>query len=93
MDLLYEIKIVLRIVDDAYDEEIRGLIDAARQDLYLSGISQNKTHDNNDPLVRRAIITYVKAHFGWNNPDAQRLSDAYSMIKTHLALSSEYRGD
>lgn len=43
-----------------------------------------------DPLIKRAIIVYVKANFGWNNPDAERLLQSFRMLETHLALSQEY---
>ncbi len=43
-----------------------------------------------DPLIKRAIIVYVKANFGWNNPDAEKLQQSYDMLKCHLALSQEY---
>ena len=43
-----------------------------------------------DPLIKRAIITYVKANFGWNNPDAEKLKQSYEMLKSHLSLSAEY---
>ena len=43
-----------------------------------------------DPLIKRAITIYVNAHFGWNNPDAERLQQSYDMLKCHLALSQEY---
>lgn len=43
-----------------------------------------------DPLIKRAIIVYVKANFGWNNPDAEKLQQSFRMLETHLALSQEY---
>lgn len=43
-----------------------------------------------DPLIKRAIIVYVKANFGWNNPDAEKLQQSFRMLETHLALSAEY---
>lgn len=46
-----------------------------------------------DPLIKRAIIIYVKANFGWNNPDAERLQQSYNMLKIHLALSQEYTSE
>ena len=46
--------------------------------------------DTTDPLVRRAITTYVKANFGWDNPDAERLQKAYDLLKMHLTLSTDY---
>lgn len=43
-----------------------------------------------DPLIKRAIVVYIKANFGWNNPDAEKLQQSYNMLKIHLALSQEY---
>ena len=58
-------KKALRITVDAYDDEIRELIDAAIADLKIVDISW--ASDVTDPLVRRAIITYVRVFFG--SPD------------------------
>ena len=43
-----------------------------------------------DALIKRAIIFYCKANFGYDNPDAQRFYDSYRMLETHLALSGDY---
>lgn len=43
-----------------------------------------------DPLIKRAIILYGKANYGWNNSDAERLQGAYVMLKQHLSLSADY---
>ena len=45
-----------------------------------------------DPLIKRAITTYCKAYFGYDNPEAERFEKAYNAIKLHLMLSSEYGG-
>lgn len=88
--MLEESKQALRIKTDAFDAEINGLISAAKSDLKLSGVSEQKLNDETDPLIKRAVILYVKANFGWNNPDAERLQHSYNMLKIHLALSQEY---
>jgi uncharacterized phage protein (predicted DNA packaging) len=90
--MLDYIKEVLRISaeNEVFDNEISDLLAAAEADLILSGILDTKAEDDTDPLIRRALSTYVKAHFGWNNPDADRLARAYDSIKSHLALSQEY---
>jgi len=90
---LVSIKAALRIgsATSAYDEEIEDLIDAAKADLALAGVLEDKL-DTTDPLIRRAIGVYCKAHFGWNNPDAERLQAAYELLKRHLSLSGDYRG-
>ena len=90
MPILDDIKIALRISNTAYDSEINDLVAAARADLKLSGILESKVNDDTDPLIKRAITVYVKAHFGWNNPDSEKLQQSYEMLKRHLSLSQEY---
>ena len=87
--MLDDVKTVLRISNNAYDAEIEDLIEAAKMDLILSGVHESKIVET-DPLIKRAIIVYCKANFGWNNPDAERLQHSYNMLKIHLALSQEY---
>ena len=91
MALLDDIKAVLRIgvAVTAFDTEITDLINAALTDLGLSGAVDEAIVDT-DPLIRRAVITYVKANFGWDNPDAERLQKAYDLLKGHLTLSTDY---
>jgi len=90
MALLDDVKLALRITSSAFDKEVEDLINAARQDLILSGVSQNKAQDENDPLIKRAITVYCKAHFGFDNPEAERFQQSYDMLKAHLTLSAEY---
>jgi uncharacterized phage protein (predicted DNA packaging) len=90
MSMLADVKIALRITNSAYDVEITDLIAAARQDLILSGVLPVKANSNTDALIKRAIVTYVKAHFGYDNPDAERLMMAYDRLKTHLTLAGDY---
>ncbi len=87
MSILDDVKVALRISNTAYDSEISDLINAAKSDLALSGVLKV---DDTDPLIKRALIVYCKANFGWNNPDAERLQQSYDMLKCHLALSQEY---
>jgi uncharacterized phage protein (predicted DNA packaging) len=88
--MLNDLKKVLRATEPAFDDEIKDLINASIQDLKLSGVLPAKADDDTDPLIRRAITTYVKAHFGWDNPDFEKLVEAYNMLKMHLTLSKEY---
>lgn len=90
MTLLDEARKELRITTTEFDSEIQDLIDAARKDLILAGVTPTKANDDTDPLIRRAIKTYCKANFGFDNPDADRLQKSYDMLKMHLALSVEY---
>ena len=89
MAILDDVKVALRIAatNTAFDGEVNDLISAATDDLALAGIISN---DNTDPLIKRAIITYCKAHYGYDNPDAERFLQSYLMLKMHLTLSTEY---
>lgn len=92
MALIDDVKILLRISNIAFDTEISDLISAAKEDLRISGVTSEKIDDDTDSLIRRAISTYVKANFGWDNPDAERLQQSFDMLKMHLTLSQEYIG-
>jgi uncharacterized phage protein (predicted DNA packaging) len=89
--MLSDIKLSLRITNSAYDLEITDLIEEARHDLMLSGVSSLKANDELDPMIKRAIKTYCKANFGFDNPDSERLNNAYLMLKHHLSLAGDYQ--
>lgn len=90
MAILDDVKAAVRIAatTTAFNSELNDLIAAAQADLALAGIVVT---DITDPLYKRAVVTYCKAYFGYDNPDADRLIQAYVMIKTHMSLSNEYR--
>jgi uncharacterized phage protein (predicted DNA packaging) len=88
--LLDDVKQVLRISHTALDTEVQDLIDAARLDLIQSGIAAEKANDDTDPLIKRAIMTYCKSSFGYDNPEADRFQQSYDMLKIHLALAGDY---
>ena len=90
MALIDDVKLALRITNSTFDREVEDLINAARRDLVLSGVLQTKANDENDPLIKRAITVYCKAHFGYDNPEAERFEESYNMLKAHLTLSAEY---
>jgi len=88
--MLEYVKTTLRIDGDDLDTEIQELIDAAKADLKLSGVHNDKVVDT-DPLIKRAIIVYCKAHFGYEDPKlTERFQQSYISLKHHLTLSAEY---
>jgi len=89
MDLLPYVKPALRITVDAFDIEIQDLIDAAMADLILAGVAADKAVGT-DPLIKRAVTTYCKANFGFDNPDADRLQMSFDLLKRHLTLAQDY---
>jgi hypothetical protein len=88
--LLDDVRDALRADGTDLDAEIADLIDAAKADLILSGVSAAKVVDT-DPLVKRAVIVYCKAHFGYEDPNlSDRFAESYESLKHHLTLSNEY---
>lgn len=85
-ELLKYCKLLLRqATTDAFDDEIKSLIDACLLDLNISGVGEVE-----DELIKRAVGIYVKAHFGSENPDRDGLIECYRSLKIHLALSQKY---
>lgn len=88
--MLNDVKNALRVSGDDSNTEVQDLIDAAKADLQLSGVHKDKVVDT-DPLIKRAVIIYCKAHFGYEDPKyAERFAESYTSLKQHLTLSQEY---
>jgi len=87
--MLAYIKEILRVASNEFDNEVQELIDSAKADLELSGVRAEMINDS-DPLIKRAIATYCKTHFGFDNKDHMLLLGAYNSLKTHLIVSIEY---
>ena len=103
--MLSETKMALRIKTDIYDGEIARLIEAAVGDLGIvdveaAGVSLTVTTtatgetvtDNStisDQLLIRAIITYVRLHFG-SPDDYDRLERSYNEQKAQLISCTGY---
>jgi uncharacterized phage protein (predicted DNA packaging) len=89
--MLNSVLIALRISHSQLNFEIEDLIAAARLDMIQSGIAALKANLDNDPLIKRAIITYCKAHFLADKDEADRFQKSYDLLKTHLALADDYK--
>lgn len=90
MALIDDVKDALRVSGDDLNTEVEGLIDGAKADLILSGVHKDKILDT-DPLIKRAVILYCKAQFGYDDPKiADRFQQSYTSLKQHLTLSAEY---
>ena len=89
--MLNDIKLALRISHNQLDSEISDIIEAARLDLSLSGVSLLKANGDNDPLIKRAIIVYVKANTETDDVKADRYQKSYDMLKNHLTLAGDYK--
>lgn len=91
--MLAEVKLALRISHNALDTDIADVIEEARQDLVLAGISAIKASDDEDVLIRRAIKTYAKSQLTADNATAERFQRSYDLLKNHLSLAGDYTSD
>lgn len=89
--LLDDVKTALRVSHNSLDSDISDLIEEARHDLMLSGVSSKKANDDIDPLIKRAIKTYCKAEFIADAREAERFKTSYNMLKNHLTLAGDYK--
>ena len=94
VEMLSSCRAALRIPADCavYDDEIVDLIDAARSAMVAGGVSPQKANSGDDGMIRLAIKVYVKAHFGMDNPDAERLAASFDSLLTTMRGSAEYGG-
>ena len=87
--LLDKVKLALRITTDAFDTEIRDLIEACMLDLGIAGVTME---DTTNKLLIRAICTYCKYHFGdaYDGAELDRLKASYDEQKAQMQMSTGY---
>ena len=83
--MLEKAKKALRLTTSAYDDELADLIQAALLDLGIAGVLTEEP----DELVQRAVLTYVRMHFG-KPDDYDRLKDSYDAQKGALQIATGY---
>lgn len=84
--MLNKVKLALRIGNNAYDAEITDLINACKKELELAGIASSNIQDT-DEMIIQTVISYCKAYFGYDNPDADRYIRSYESLKAFLCLN------
>ena len=97
--MLAKVKMAKRISTTVFDPELLDLIAAAIADLKLIGIEFDVTETKTqgvvtdytitDPLISRAITTYVVMNFG-SPDDYDRLKESYDEQKGQLRETSGY---
>jgi len=102
VSLLDDAKVNARVGHDATDSEICNEIAACVFDMANKGVSvawlgtdpfdPSFTYDDIDEsklpeMAKRAIFTYVKAQYGYDNDDAERLMKSYDSIVCSLLNS------
>ena len=89
--LLQKCMSMLGVTDTEYEDEIQDLIDAAKADLGIAGVT--KANVETDALIKKAIKTYVAANFGegTGGPDNhQQLVESYETQKKQLMSATGY---
>lgn len=89
--ILDDVKLALRLTTDAYDYELTDLVNAAQLDLGVAGVVIPETDEGEtlEALVKRAVITYCKIHFG-SPQDFDRLKKSYDEQKAQMATATGY---
>lgn len=86
MAMLDDVKKALRLTTTAYDSELGDLISAGLADLGVAGVTED---DTADALIKTAVITYCKIHFG-SPADFDRLKRIYDEQKAQLSMATGY---
>lgn len=86
MTILAAVRKALRVTTDAFDDELAELIEAGQADIRLAGVVNL---DTDDPLVRRAVITYCRLNFGQPD-DYDRLKASYNEQKAQMGMATGY---
>ena len=86
--MLDKVKTALRLneIDEAMEQELTDLIEAAKQDLGIAGVV---LPDTIDALTTKAIITYCKMSFGLPE-DYDKLKKSYDEQKAQLMTATGY---
>ena len=91
--MLEAVKLALRITTTAFDDELNQLIEAAKTDLGIAGVTVPVTTESDlDQIIQRAIITYCKLNFGELDRVEMydRLKASYDEQKAQLGMATGY---
>lgn len=91
MALIDDARVAVRVTTSATDTELEAWVDAAIADMRRCGVKDallDEEAETFDPLVRSAVILYVKANYGFDNSEAPRFMEAYRATVKGLLNSS-----
>lgn len=78
--LLDDVKATLLIRSNNFDGQLELLIEAGKKDLEVAGIDPIAISED-DPLIRRAIITYCTLYFGMPYEESSSRKSLYTNLK------------
>lgn len=86
MALIDDVKMALRIKNNAFDSDITDLIDACKLDLGMAGVEKVV---ETDAITKQAIKLYCKGSFGYDE-NSEKFMKAYESLKISMALCGDY---
>lgn len=93
MALLDDAKAACRVTSNAYDNELTDLITAGFADIGITDVNASMLVESDalNPLVKRAVLTYVKLNFGdMDDGVYDRLKASYDEQKSQMLMSSTF---
>lgn len=89
--LLNDVKTALGLSGEEFDATVTDLIDSAKADMGITDIDVDTLVDDN-PLYKRAIITYCRLNFSvFGLPDGyDQLKRSYDEQKAQMLMASGY---
>lgn len=92
--MLDKIKAALQIAGNVFDTELTDLMNAAIIDLNIAGVdAESIVTTTTDPIVTRAIISYVAYQFELVHGSIERseaMKKAYDEQKSQLGMATGY---
>lgn len=85
--MLEAVKTALGISADVYDDEFTQLINSAKADLQLAGIT---VFEDTDPLIITAVSSYCQANRGTDTDKRMAYKEMYLAQKRNLWLAEQY---
>lgn len=90
MSLIDDVRDSTRTVTTKMDGEIISHVAAALSDMRRAGVREELLDpDALHPMVKEAVFLYTKAHYGYDNSEAQRFLDSYTSTVSAL-LNSDH---
>ena len=86
MAIIDDVRLALRITTTTFDNELSNLINAAKIDLGIAGVT---LPTELDAICNLAIVTYCKCNFGQPD-DYDRLKRSYDEQKAQLSMATGY---
>lgn len=91
--VLERMKVALRVTSDRFDDEISGIIKAARMELIRAGVSAEKAQSEDDELIISAIRAYVLGTYSTDMKLIDGYMASFELQKDALRKSSGYRNE